>query len=58
MNYGIKDFIDLKDCDDIEITDVVIDEENGVKTIKLEKKYSAMFCPECGERMYSKGLCK
>lgn len=56
MNYGIKDFIDLKDCDDIEITDVVIDEENGVKTIKLEKKYSAMFCPECGERMYSKGL--
>lgn len=54
MNYGIKDFIDLKDCEDVDVKDVIIDDDNRTKTIVMERKYSAMFCPECGQRMYSK----
>lgn len=42
MNYGIKDFIDLKDCDDIDITGVEIDEENGIKP--LNSKRSILLC--------------
>lgn len=56
MNYGIKDFIDLKDCEDVDVKDVIIDDDNRTKTIVMERKYSAMFCPECGQRMYSKGF--
>ena len=48
MNYGIKDFIDLKDCEDVDVKDVIIDDDNRTKTIVMERKYSAMFCPECG----------
>ena len=56
MNYGIKDFIDLKDCEDVDVKDVIIDDDNRTKTIVMERKYSAMFCPECGQRMHSKGF--
>ena len=56
MNYGIKDFIDLKDCEDVDVKDVIIDDDNRTKTIVMERNYSAMFCPECGQRMYSKGF--
>lgn len=58
MDYSIKDFIDLKDCEDLEIKDVIVDDDNRTKTIVMRKKYAAMFCPVCASRMYSKGFYK
>ena len=56
VNYGIKELLDLKDLDDVAIIDVVVDDTNRTKTIIVEKIYAPMFCPECGERMESKGF--
>ena len=35
MNYDIKELLDLKDCEDILIKNIKID--NDIKTITLEK---------------------
>lgn len=58
MTNIIKEFLDLKECDDIIIGDLIIDETKAVKIIPIEKIYSPMFCPLCKERMYSKGFYK
>ena len=56
MNNVIKDLIDLKDCDDVVVYGVQVDNVNRIKYIFLKKKLSPMFCPECGSRMHSKGI--
>ena len=54
MNYDIKELLDLKDCEDILIKNIKID--NDIKTITLEKILKPIYCPMCNERMYSQGF--
>ena len=56
MNNVIKEFLDLKECDDIQIGEVRIDDLTLTKIIPIEKIQGPVFCPVCGERMYSKGF--
>lgn len=56
MNNVIKEFIDFKECDDIVIDEVIVDDHSLTKILVIEKIYSPMFCPICKERMYSKGF--
>ena len=58
MDNVIKELLDLKDLDDVVISDIVIDDKKMTKTVVVEKIYSPMFCPVCGDRMYSKGFYK
>lgn len=56
MFNSIKDFLDLKDCDDVVITEVVTDDKTRTKYIYIEKVKAPFFCPVCGCRMHSKGI--
>ena len=56
MNYDIRELIDLKDCEDVTVTEVKVDDVKRIKTVYVEKPYSPMFCPFCQSRMYSKGF--
>lgn len=51
----IKEFIDLKECPDIIIKRIDIDDVTRTKKIYIEKELSPVFCPECKEVMHSKG---
>ena len=56
VNNVIKELLDLKDLDDVVIEDVKVDDALRSKTLVVKKVYSPMFCPECKERMESKGF--
>ena len=56
VNNVIKELLDLKDLDNVVIVDVKVDDASKTKTIVVEKVYTPMFCPECNERMLSKGF--
>ena len=56
MNNGIKEFLDLKESDDVEVVEVITDDVNLIKTVVMEKRYEPKFCPVCNYRMYSKGI--
>lgn len=52
INTIIQEILDLVD-EDSEVTHVEID---GVtKSIIIEKRKRILFCPSCGNRLYSKG---
>jgi len=56
VNNVIKEFLDLKECNDIRIGEVRIDDLKLTKVIPIEKIKGPVFCPVCKERMYSKGF--
>ena len=56
MFNSIKDFLDLKDCDDIVITEIETDDKTRTKYIHIKKVKTVFFCPVCGCRMHSKGI--
>lgn len=53
MNNSITDLLDLEDADII-ISDIRI--EGQTKTIFLESRPTAHYCPCCGYRMHSRGV--
>lgn len=52
---SIIDLLDLEDPN-VSVTDIIT--EGNVKTVVLESKPAHHYCPECGFRMYSKGIHK
>ena len=54
MNNDIKELLDLKGVEDIEITSIDIEDTN--KIITLQKRLTPMYCPDCGCVMHSQGF--
>ena len=54
MNNDIKELLDLKGVEDVDITSIEVVGTN--KIITLQKRLTPMFCPDCGCIMHSQGF--
>ena len=56
MDNDIISFLDFNPNDEIEILDIYISELT--KYVEIRRKLIPTFCPQCGQRMHSKGIYK